>query len=365
MKHYRGLGGTYKRGKIWWVHYSVRSVVHRESSKSRDEKDAIKLLKTRIGDAANGKSLSNKRESVTLRDLLDALRSDYEVNHCSLVTLDRAEPYLTGYFKEKTRALDLTLLKLKDYVAHRAAQPVKRNKKTPSNSTINQELRLLRRAFHLLVEGKTLSSDDVPKMPMLPEAPARQGFVDPAEFAALLEEMPEHLRDPISFLYLSGWRKGEMKTLEWRDVDFDAQRIVLRAERSKNGEQRTLKLFGELLAIIERAKERRSLSIPFVFHHNRRPIGDFRNALANACDAVGLGKVMPHDFRRSAVRNMIRSGVNQAVAMRMSGHKDPSVFARYNVIDERDLNDGAAMMDAYVKEQAQRAAKVVPLRRAS
>jgi hypothetical protein len=45
----------------------------------------------------------------------------------------------------------------------------------------------------------------------------------------------------------------------------------------------------------------------------------------------------PHDFWRAAVRNLVRSGVSQKVAMRTSGHITRSVFDRY----EDDLVDAA------------------------
>ena len=98
----------------------------------------------------------------------------------------------------------------------------------------------------------------------------------------LRHALPVHLRDPISFLYLSGWRKSEMRTLEWRDVDTASAVVRLRRERSKNEEPRLLPLQGELLAIITRAHDNRRLDRPYVFHDSGAPIGDFRKAWPNS-----------------------------------------------------------------------------------
>lgn len=71
---------------------------------------------------------------------------------------------------------------------------------------------------------------------------------------------------------------------------------------------------------------------PWVFHRQGAPIGDFRKAWATACVAAGTPGRMPHDFRRTAVRNLERAGVPRAVAMKLTGHKTESVSRRYAIV---------------------------------
>jgi hypothetical protein len=58
-----------------------------------------------------------------------------------------------------------------------------------------------------------------------------------------------------------------------------------------------------------------------------------------------------HDFRRSGVRNLIRSGVPRNIAMKISGQLTESTFERYNIVDSTDLHEAMAKVEKHFAEQ--------------
>ena len=62
--------------------------------------------------------------------------------------------------------------------------------------------------------------------------------------------------------------------------------------------------------------------------------------------------ITPHDFRRSAVRSMMRKGVGEKVAMTISGHKTRDIFDRYNIVDTADVAEAARKIAANEQHSA-------------
>ena len=86
--------------------------------------------------------------------------------------------------------------------------------------------------------------------------------------------------------------------------------------------------------------------IPWLFHRNGRPIKSYRRAWKSACGKAGVPGRIPHDFRRTAIRNLERAGVPRSTAMAMVGHKTESVYRRYAIVDEAMLHEGAQKLQA-------------------
>ena len=82
------------------------------------------------------------------------------------------------------------------------------------------------------------------------------------------------------------------------------------------------------------------------------PIKDFRGSWETALEATGLKGMLFHDLRRTAIRNMVRAGVLQSVAKRISGHSTDAVFRRYDIVDEQDLKEASLKVEAHNRKSS-------------
>ena len=381
----KGTGTIFKPkgSRFWWVAYVSGGKRHFEGTKSEKKSDAQTLLTDRLGDTGKGIAVTPKMGRLTLGDGLKAVINNLRMNgkdsvvcvrckvaccgvegHSNLIQrqIDKhilyhaatADAPEGGYFRPERRMNSISTSDLTAYVAHRLAQGA-------AAASCNHELATIRRAFRLAVRGGELVN--MPHVPTLTLNNARQGFFERAEFHAILKHLPAYLHAPLTFAFVTGWRlKSEVLPLTVDRVDLQAGVVRLDVGATKNNEGRSFYVTAELrqviqaqLESIEVLKEQGTIC-PYLFH---RPDGtrikDFRKTWANACEAAGYPGKLFHDFRRSAVRTLERSGVPRSTAMAMVGHKTESIYRRYAIVDEQMHREAAAKLDTWNIEQQAKA----------
>jgi integrase len=386
-----GDGTLYRRpnSPYWWMSYFWRGEQKLESTKESDRKKARKRLRQRLreigADVIGAKKfVGPQAERLTVDQILDSLTKDMEVRKkLSPQAVSKLKPVRAAL--GPMAAFGVTDDTIREYMLLRLKGPGKKPKtlmglalvklgrvRPVSNATVNRELQFLGQAYNLKVK----EIGQGPSIPKLGE-PVREGFYERAEFEAIVAHLPEDLTDFARWGYFTGWRKGEISSLRWRELNMEDRQLRLRGQFSKNGEQRTVPLMGELWEIIQRRWQARrykgekgeTVLSPLVFFREKGrgvpksgvPVTEFRKSWKASCEAAGKPGALFHDFRRTAVRNMIRAGVSRRVAMLISSHKTESVFERYNITDDHDLEDAVRKTQAYVAQLPKKREKVVEI----
>ncbi|CAG1066003.1 hypothetical protein BAC1_01600 [uncultured bacterium] len=362
---YKNKNGEYVESEVWWIKYYRNGKPFRESSGSKRKGDAERKLKSREGEVAEGRFQGLRVERIFFDELAEDLLNDYRMN--GKKSLDRAELSIKTLKKvfDGTRVAELTSNKINLFIRKR------QDEDEVENGTINRELSALKRMFHLGSRQTPPKVVQVPYIPHLKEAAPRAGFFEYEEYQAIKEALPPHLKPVVIMAYNTGMRLGELRGLVWDQVDLIEGKITLAAGSTKNDEARVVYMEGELLEAIRFQKAIRDTNWPdtpwVLFDEHGRPIGRFDKSWDTACKkawAKSEQKVklwdpkteaptkIFHDFRRTAVRNMVRAGVPERVAMLISGHKTRSVFERYNIVNEEDLKRASRKVSDYHKERA-------------
>jgi integrase len=370
----RGTGSIFRQaGRLTWMMQFYENGARKiQTTGTTDEAEARRLLNERLGLLASGEAtiteLTGARDAYTFDAAAAAYLTDMKAEGRTSADGMRGmiALHLTPAFGG--RRLDtITATEIKAYVVARMEPRTDPETGTErpgaARATVNIELAVLRRIFRLAMQDGLIRRHAPITIP--DPKNAREGFFEAAQFEAVRAKLPEWLQGPATLAYFSGWRlASEILTLEWRHVDRGVGAITI--YRSKNGKGRTL-MYGaipELVAAIEaahavhEARAKAGTITPLVFHrdgapltkrpHRSRRTGQaapfVRQAWAVAVRAAGVPGRKPHDFRRTAVRNLVRAGVPDVIAMQITGHKTRHVFDRYHIVNERDL---AAAMRQY------------------
>lgn len=353
---YRNRDGGVRESAVWWIQYQRNGERIRESSGSKNRRDAVTLLHQRLTDISRGKPVGPDLARTRFEDLATLISDDYRINgRRSERRLVQSLAHLRRHFAGWSAA-SIRTDEVSAYTRQRIDQGA-------TNATVNRELAALKRAFRLArISGRV---GDTPHIAMLREATPRRGFFEADELQRVCEHLAPDLRPIVQVAYLTGWRvPSEVLTRQWKHVDFKGGFLRLDPGETKNGDGRMFPLTTELRAILEEQRQRTDALeaaegriVPWVFWRERGPgvpeagvrAALFRRAWIRACAAAGLPGRILHDFRRTAVRNLERRGVSRTAAMALVGHKTESIYRRYAIVDESTLREAAAKLDGLLE----------------
>jgi integrase len=346
--------------RCWWLEFYHHRKI-RKPTKTDDYQKAVRMLNRELELAAAGKILPLEAERMKFSDLTKMITRDYVRNERrSLSRAEDAIKHLTGFFGV-TRPAEMDLSSIDQYVDYR------KEIDKAANATVKYELAILKKGFGLAhgILGK------IPKFPTINTANIRKGFFEEADFKLFVSHFEEALQPVLFFAYHTGWRmKSEVFPLQWAQVDFQSGEVRLEPGTTKTDEGRTFPfaVLPELedLLLKQRAYTDQIISahrriIPWVFHRAGRKIESIRGAWAAAIEESKIGKKIPHDFRRTAVRNLERAGVPRSVAMKLVGHKTESIYRRYAIVGKNDLVDGLQRLADY-RSNLKADPKVIPIK---
>lgn len=342
QKRPRGTGSKRLRGKIWWIRYYYRGKAVDESTESRDERDADKLLRKRLGQLELG-ARPAARSKLTIGDVIDLTLNEYRLLKRRGLQIEelrsKAVRVAIGHFP----ADRFSQSAIRDYIEQRRTAG-------RADSTINRELSLVRHGFTLALQADPPLVERAPKIPKLAEENVREGFLEHDQYLKLRAALPDRLKCLLVVKYHLGLRLGELRNLRWEQVDIPGAAIKLPGRSTKSKKPRTAPIYGDMGPSLEMQMADRDANwpnCPWVFHYRNRQIGHHVKGWREACIAAGVPDLLRHDLRRSAVRNMERAGIPRSIATSISGHLTEAVYRRYDIVSERDLSIARERMNAF------------------
>lgn len=368
-KRARGSGSVRKRAKggyaiCYYRHgKEIRESVAKALRKPAHvitEQDAERLLRTRLRDVASGRFVGPAHERRTVEQILEDYWKHLQARGAKAVGRSRAHIDHVIDAMGHQRAVDVRgpmveawgLDMLKDGYAR---------------ATVNVGISYLKAALRLAHKHEQLAV--VPYLSLLSVNNARSGFFEHHEFLAVAKHLEQVTAEVAWFGYLTAARSEEILGLGWEHVDRLHRHVTF--VDTKNGDNRQVPLDDrderghwrnlDLWRLIERRWEARKVGgdslAEWVFHRDGRRVRFFWGYWHKACLAAELPGKLFHDLRRTAIRNWVRAGVPEAVAMRWSGHRTRSIFTRYNIVSDADMRSALSRSQAYLATPT----NVVPL----
>jgi len=326
--------GVYQRGGVWYIDYRYQGERVRERV-GPSRKIAENALITRQAEIVQGRFHMAQRSE----ERFEQFAQEYlEFAKKSKTSWKRDEGilrlHLIPFFG--SRKLDEVLPRFIDSYKMKRLDAV-------SPATVNRELQILKRAFHLAMRWGKASFNPVKDVEFLHEQEYLYRVLSQDETRRLLEACTAQARPFVEAAIHTAMRRGELFHLKWESVDL-VQRMIT-VQHTKTWKVRRIPINDTLLEILRNLKAKKKSEFVFASPKTKGARTDFKVAWRNAVAKAGLGKVRLHDLRHSTASHWIREGMDLATVRDLLGHTSWVTTSRYAHVAPEKKIESVAVLD--------------------
>ncbi len=331
----------YQRGKSWYYDFMYRGQRYTGNIGPVSKTRAKEVMAKKKAEAVEGRyELPSKRPS----PMFEAVAADYlhyyRANRQpkSVERHEMAYQALKPTFAGK-RLADITPFMIEQYKQTRKAQG-------RSEVTINRELAFLKNLFTQAITWGKVAENPVKQVRLFREDNARTRFLTEEEEASLLAHCNPHLKPLVITALHTGFRKSELLSLRWANVDFRHRLIKVEAAYTKTHEARSVPMTETLTATLKSLKM-------FAADDSTSTVFGYRNVtktFARAVTRAGLVNFTFHDLRHTFASRLVMAGVDLATVKELMGHKHITMTLRYTHLAPGHKRSAIAVLDHIIEK---------------
>lgn len=328
--------GVLKKGGSWFIDYRVGGRRKREKI-GASKRLAETVLAKRRAEIAEGRFLDRKRIPKTrFRDFAAEYLVYSEANKRNYSRERYVMRHLIEAFGDQCLH-EVTVWRVERYKASR--------RKLVSPATVNRELTLLKHMFTKAIAWEKAAGNPVKAVRLLRESNGRVRFLSREEEDHLLAECGEQLRVLVVAALHTGFRRGELLSLCWSDIDLDNGLITVQASYAKNGERRSVPISRTLRGVLVGLRGSSSGSDNVFRNRHGRSYISPTSAFEAAVNRAGLTDFRFHDLRHTFASRLVMGGQDLRTVQELLGHKSITMTLRYSHLSPSHRAKAVAILD--------------------
>lgn len=307
--------GLFKRGSVWWMRFSYRGKLVRQSTETDDKRLAQKIYYKAKGQATEGKWFDKPKDR-GFKELVEKYMSE-AISERSRSSCESYLKRLVEFFGD-CRLSELTANRVNELKTYFKARG-------EAVASINMKLKILKRMFNLASKDwEWLDRNPIASVSLLPGANKRTRWLTSEEEGRIFHHSPPWLKEINLFALHTGCRLGEILSLSWGEVNLFARTILIAT--SKNNEPRTIPMNQIIFDLLKEKSKIRSIQDGRVFPFKKCAV-QYRFRLAS--ERARVEDIHFHDLRHSFGSRLVQAGVDLYRVQKLLGHKSPLMTQRY------------------------------------